>query len=141
MADLTIGTVTVQSALTRSDLDVKQVGEAVAIGDVVYLNTVDSKYHEADASTEAEAKASHLVLSAAATDEYAVLMKLDSSVPLQIDVGATLTVGTTYVVSATAGAIAPESDLSSGEYVTHLGVASTTSLLDIKLNVTGTAKP
>ncbi len=141
MADLTIGTVKVSSALTRSDLDVKQVGEAVAIGDVVYLSSTDSKYYEADASTASEAEATHLVLSAADADGYAVMMKLNTSADLQVDLGATLTVGTTYVVSATAGKIAPESDLTTSDYITHLGVASTTALLDISLNVTGTVKP
>jgi hypothetical protein len=142
MADLVIGTVEVGSALTRSDLDVKQVSEAVSIGEVLYLNSADSKYALADASAEASAEATHIALSAASADgDYVVVMKLDSSVALQIDLGAALTVGTTYVVSATAGAIAPESDLLSGDYVTHLGVATTASLLDIKLNVTGVAKP
>jgi hypothetical protein len=142
MADLVIGTVEVGSALTRSDLDVKQVSEAVSIGEVLYLNSADSKYALADADAEASAEATHIALSAASADgDYVVVMKLDSSVALQINLGAALTVGTTYVVSATAGAIAPESDLLQGDYVTHLGVATTASLLDIKLNVTGVAKP
>jgi hypothetical protein len=132
MADLVIGTVEISSALTRSDLDVKQVGQATSIGDVLYLDSSDSKYKLADADASGTAAATHLALSAASAD---------ADVDLQIDLGAALTVGTTYVVSATAGKIAPESDLLSGDYVTHLGVASTAALLDIKLNVTGVAKP
>ena len=142
MADLVIGTVEIGSALTRSDLDVKQVGQATSIGDVLYLDSSDSKYKLADADASGTAEATHLALSAASADaDYVVVLKLDSSVDLQVDLGATLTVGTTYVVSATAGKIAPESDLLSGDYVTHLGVASTADLLDLKLNVTGVAKP
>lgn len=141
MADLTIGTIKTQSTLTRSNLDSKQVGEAVSVGDVVYLDSATSKRLKADASASASAAATHLCLTAADADGYSTMLVLDSTSGLQIDLGVTLTVGTTYVVSATAGKIAPEADLASTEHVTHLGVASTTALLDLNLNVSGIAKP
>jgi len=46
-----------------------------------------------------------------------------------------------YCVSTTAGGIAPVGDLTSGNYVTVLGVATTTSSLKLGLNASATAKP
>ena len=58
----------------------------------------------------------------------------------KINVGATLTVGETYVLGDTAGAIYPIGDLGSGDYVTYLGYATTTSLLQLMITATGVAK-
>ena len=54
-------------------------------------------------------------------------------------VGTTMAVGAVYVQSATAGKIAPEADLGSGEYVTSLGIASSTTEIKLSLHVSGTA--
>jgi hypothetical protein len=56
-------------------------------------------------------------------------------------VGATLVVGTVYVTSATAGGIMPISDAASGDYVTILGTASTTTQLELAINRTGIQVP
>ncbi len=59
----------------------------------------------------------------------------------QINLGATLAVGETYVLSdAVAGQIVPLSDLGSGDYVVHLGVAISTSLLELNIFYAGVAK-
>ncbi len=47
-----------------------------------------------------------------------------------INMGATLAVGTIYTTSATAGGVAPSSDLSSGEYTSIIGVALTAANLE-----------
>jgi hypothetical protein len=46
---------------------------------------------------------------------------------------AVLTAGTIYVQSATAGGIAPAADLASGHHVTILGVATSTTNLEMCL--------
>lgn len=58
-----------------------------------------------------------------------------------LNLGATLVVGTTYLLSETPGGIQPTTDLATGEYVTVLGTAKTAALLQMGLNVTGVAKP
>lgn len=56
-----------------------------------------------------------------------------SGQPLRIQTGGTITIGattvkgTTYIVSATAGGIAPYSDLANGWYRTIIGVATDTA--------------
>jgi hypothetical protein len=58
-----------------------------------------------------------------------------------IDVGATLAVGETYIVSRTAGAIAPIGDLLSSDYSTILGTATATNKLAFRPIVSGVEKP
>lgn len=43
--------------------------------------------------------------------------------------GTGVSVGATYVVSTNAGGIAPEADLSNGDFVTFLGIGATTSTI------------
>jgi hypothetical protein len=54
-----------------------------------------------------------------------------------LTINAVMTAGQTYVLSATAGKIAPVSDLATGNYVTHLGVAASTTSLPLIFNITG----
>lgn len=58
-----------------------------------------------------------------------------------INVGGTLTVGGIYVLSGTAGGIAPVADLAQNDHVTVLGVATTASNLVLKINVSGVQVP
>jgi hypothetical protein len=52
-----------------------------------------------------------------------------------------MTVGTTYLVSRTAGGIMPDADRTTGDYVTVLGTAATTTQLDLNIKATGIAVP
>jgi hypothetical protein len=56
-------------------------------------------------------------------------------------VGTTMTVGETYLVSDTAGGIMPNADRSTGDYVTRLGTASTSTQLDLSIQATGVQVP
>lgn len=125
------------AASSNTVVTLAQVGEAVTQGQPGYLNTSDNKYYRADANdTAAKANASVIFLTPASTDGYS-LIATDGYVNL----GATLTVGQIYVVSTNVGAIAPYSDLSTGHYVTILGVAITAALLDFTPVVSGIQKP
>lgn len=58
-----------------------------------------------------------------------------------ITIGATVVAGTPYVVSATAGGIAPFADLVSTNRVTYLAYATTTGILDLNFKkYTGVTK-
>lgn len=110
-------------------------GEALTQGQPVYLN---GSYYKCDADAgQPNAVAKGIVLTPGATGETVVIAPTGTT----IDVGATLTVGETYVVSATAGAIAPIGDLTTGDYVTILGVAKAAGKLVLDINATGTPKP
>ena len=135
MADLTITAANVGVAADSARVRVVQVGEAVTQGQPGYLSA--GKYYQADAdNTAATAAATGIFLTAAGIDGYAVFATGGS-----ILIGATLTLGELYVVSATKGGIAPIGDLTSGDYTTVLGVASSTSALTLAPSASGVAKP
>lgn len=56
-------------------------------------------------------------------------------------VGTTMLVGETYLVSPTAGAIMPNADRLTGDYVTRLGTASSATQLDLSIQATGVQVP
>ena len=57
-----------------------------------------------------------------------------------VNLGATLAVGTVYGVSATVGAIAPIDDITSTQFVSVIGIATTAALLDFQPSISNTAK-
>jgi hypothetical protein len=60
---------------------------------------------------------------------------------LTLGAAAAPTVGIIYCVSATAGGIAPSADLTTGDYVTILGVGATTNRLAVDIFVSDQVKP
>lgn len=136
MTLLTITAVDVGVGSLNSAARVVQVGEAVTQGQPGYRNATDGKHYRGDASDADKDDVAVIFLTAASTDGYAL-----AAVPgASLKIGATLTVGTAYYLAATAGRIGLESDLSSGNFVTLLGVATTTELLTFQPVVTGVAK-
>lgn len=114
-----------------------QYGESVTQGMPVYRSTSDSKYYQTDANTEvATSQAAGIALTPGIVDEYGLIVNEGS-----VDIGATLTVGETYVVSGTKGKIAPIGDLTSGDWVCILGIAETTSKLLLNIQYSTIAKP
>lgn len=135
MADLSItaANVGVRGATT---IDVVRVGENVTQGQTAYYNESDQLYYKADANASATtAAAVGVFLSAASTSGYAALMRKG-----QVNLGATLTAGETYVVSATAGGIAPIADTTTGWWITILGTAVSSSELTLDIRATGNQK-
>lgn len=57
-----------------------------------------------------------------------------------VNLGATLAVGTVYAVSATVGGICPVADILSTQFVSIIGIATTTALLDFQPSISNTAK-
>lgn len=109
-------------------------GGTVTAGMPIYIDAADGKAKAADNNvTAALANAPFLALNSGSDNQPADLLE-DGDV----NIGATLTVGETYIVSATAGAIAPVADVSTG-FVTVLGVAISASLLRFKPIVSGIA--
>lgn len=134
----TAANVGIGSGTTRTK--VVQVGEGVTQGMPLRLDTSDGKYYQCDANASlSTSQCDGMALTAASTDGY-IVMALPGE-GSSVNVGATLTVGTTYAVSATKGAIAPIADLTTGDWVTILGTASTTALLSFVVDNTGVQKP
>jgi hypothetical protein len=114
------------------------LGATVTAGQTVYLDTTTNTFKLADANASA----------ATATVKGIALNGGVSGQPVKVaigggtlDPGFTVTVGTVYVQSATAGGIAPVADLASGHYVCVLGVGITASQLSLVVKNAGVAVP
>lgn len=91
-------------------------GATLAAGQMVYRDASDSnKIKLADANgTSAVADAHGLAAAAASTGQPVIILRKGT-----FTVGATVAVGTRYVLSATAGGVCPEADLVTNDYVTN----------------------
>lgn len=141
MADISQTAANVAIGVSTTPTRIVQVGEAVTQGMPCYTAT-DGKVYQCDANDGVvKAAVEYIALTPASTDGY-ILVALPSDTPGRslINLGATLAVGTVYAVSATKGAIAPVADISSTQYVTVLGIATTAALLDFQPSISNTAK-
>jgi hypothetical protein len=129
MADLTI---TAASVVAGSNANVERgsFGEAVTAGQAVYKSPTTQKYMKADSNsvTPQARDALGIALNGGALDQPAEIQKSG-----RITLGATLTAGTDYYLSDTPGGICPRADVGTGEYVCLLGLAESTSVLDLNI--------
>lgn len=134
MANLTI---TATSVVPASDVttEVRPAGVAVTAGQVVYLESATDTYKLADADATGEL----LVPRGIALTGASIGQPLTIARAGNVTIGATLTKGVAYVASATAGAIAPAADLTTGAYMTVLGVPVSTTVLKVAIVPTGIA--
>lgn len=100
-------------------------GEAITIGQPVAYDSSDGKYYVADAAsgTPAREGISGIALCSCPAANQRVTFQTSGI----IDIGATVTQGVLYVVSANAGGICPQSDLASGSAVLIVGVGTSTA--------------
>jgi hypothetical protein len=135
MADLSITTANVRLK-SAGRVTVQTAGESLVEGDPVYLAT-DNKWYRCDANDGAiKARCGGIALTSAAANGFFVMAQPGCD----LDIGATLAVGETYVVSVNVGKIAPIGDLASSSWVTTLGVATATSTLRFEPVVSGVQK-
>ena len=137
MADVSVTAASVAMHAVAATTELVTYGETITQGEVVYRDSTSSKMKLADADlSEAAATVYGIALTPGDLDDKGYIAKAGP-----IDIGATLTVGEIYVLSSTAGAIAPEADLAADDYVSIIGVASAADQLDIDLNNTGVVVP
>lgn len=142
MANLTQTAANVTTGAVGMRVECVEGGEAVTQGMPVYRNTTNRKWYQCDANASSTTAAAEGIAVTPCGGDGSSFVVAKPGSGGKMNVGATLTVGTTYVVSATKGAICPIADLTTGDYVTILGTASTTALLDFtQITVTGVAKP
>lgn len=123
------------SADTLSPISTVKAGEVLTEGDVVYFDTTDSKYKKADATDPVKTMASGIVISGcSAADQFVVVATIKN---LTLTINAVATVNGIYVVSSTPGLMMLESDLVSTDYLSIVGVATSTSTLFINIWNTG----
>lgn len=141
MANLTI---TASSVAVSTNAKISRLpliaGEPLTEGCMAYLKTSDRKYYKTDANLSAEASGygtAVVFVVTPASGADAGFVGIESG---PVTVGATLVQGETYALSRTAGLICLVSDLVSGDYSTTIGVASSTTVLDLNIQASGYAK-
>jgi hypothetical protein len=135
MADLSItaANVIAGSGATRK---VGIAGATITAGQVVYRDSADGKYKLADnnSATAAARAPKGIALNGAANGQPLCVLTEGA-----VTIGATLTAGVAYYLSDTPGGICPVADLASGEYPSIIGIAKSTTVLDVKIQSAGVA--
>ena len=132
MADLTITAANVVQ--TAGDVSDGTAGGTITAGMPLYKDAADLGHLKAAADTSATVSACVGIALHGASDGQPLKYARNGS----INLGATLTVGMPYVVSA-AGLIAPIIDGATGDFITVLGIATTASNLSLQIHVGGIA--
>jgi hypothetical protein len=141
MADISLtasAVVAGASAQTKTGV----AGAAIAAGDIVYLDsTTTGKWQLADsdaAAAEARGQTSNIgvALNTAALNQP-VIVQVSGPVTL----GAVLTAGVAYYLSDTPAKLCPVADITGGDYYTLVGLAASTSVLNIDFQYSGVASP
>ena len=133
MADLVQTAANVQAG-TGSTTQRKNAAVAVTAGDAVYVDATGALDLCENDLTAVEAACVGIALNDAAIGQPVVYQTSG-----RINIGATLTVGEVYVVGAAPGAVAPVADVIATEFMTVLGVAVSTSELEMGILQSGVA--
>jgi len=131
MADLSITAANVVASAGATVVNGTS-GATITAGQTVYLTA--GQYQLAKANAAGTATLAGIALNGASANQ-----PLQVLVSGSVTIGATVTAGQTYVLSAAvAGNIAPITDLSTGNYVSLLGVATSTTVIQVVLNNSAT---
>jgi hypothetical protein len=111
-------------------------GATITAGQAIYLEASSNTWKLADNnSATAEARAATAIaLNGAASGQPLGYLSSGS-----VTLGATMTAGVVYYLSATAGGICPVADLTSGQYPCAVGIATSTTVLKLGFNASGVA--
>lgn len=134
MADL--GSITAVRPTSNTQHRLVDYGATIAAGNSVCFDPTDSKWKLAD-NNDTTTTAGLYGLGVAMTpgvDGGQGFVAVGGSIIL---VGTTMSVGEYYVVSATAGGVAPATDLATNNRVSNLGVAASATQLDLSVKYTG----
>lgn len=112
------------------------LGATITAGQVVYLDSSTSRYLLADnnSATAAVRAPRGIALNGGANGQPGAIV-----ISGPVTIGGTLTAGVVYYLSDTPGGICPVADLASGEYPTVLGIATSTTVLNVKIQSAGVA--
>lgn len=135
MADLSITAASVVPGADARTIS-GTAGATITAGQAVYLDTATNTYKLADSNG-----ASALIR----TPVGIALHGASANQPLTIQrsgdltIGAALTAGVAYYLSDTPGGICPVADVGSGEYPCIVGIAKSTTVLDVNIQASGVA--
>lgn len=129
MADLTITAANVVAG-TGAAKEQGTAGATITAGQAVYRDESTLKYLLADANsgTAAAREARGIALNGASDGQTLTILR---SGPITI--GASVTPGTDYYLSSNPGGICPRADIGAGEYVCLIGLATSSSVINVNI--------
>ncbi|MGO6848006.1 hypothetical protein E0H65_22430 [Rhizobium leguminosarum bv. viciae] len=135
MTDLVVTSANVLAA-SNAERDQGIAGETIVAGKAIYLASTTNRWMLADSnSATAEARqAKAIALNGASVGQPVSFQKSGD-----ITIGATLVAGTSYFLSDSPGGLCPLADVGSGEYVVLIGIAKSTSVLQLSFQYPGVA--
>jgi hypothetical protein len=112
-------------------------GATVTAGQVVYLDSATNtlKLADNDSATAAVRSPVGIALHGATANQPLTYL---SAGPITI--GATVAVGDVLCLSSTAGGICPAADIAAGDYNTIIGIATSTTVVDVNFQESGAVK-
>lgn len=135
MADLTITAANVLAG-TNAVVESGVAGATITQGNTLYLDTATNKWKLADNDDATVlvrmSGKGGIALNAASDGQPLSVLRAGNVV-----IGATLTAGSAYYLSATPGKICPVGDLVTGKTVVLIGIATSTTNLNVAINYTG----
>lgn len=136
MADLTITAANV-AAGSGAKVVYGTAGAALTAGQSLYLDSATTTYKlcDNDSGTAAARSFAGIALHAAASGQPIAVLTAGP-----ITIGATVAVGDILCTSSTAGGIAPSADNGTGDYVTVIGVATSTTSVTVAPIAAGAVK-
>jgi hypothetical protein len=124
-------------AVTSGEVQDIVFGGTITAGMPLYRDT-DSLYKAADNTSAAKAAVKGIAINGGASGQPGRMVKPGTpEQPAIINLGATLSLAKAYALGATAGSIMPVDDITNTVYVTTLGAASSTSLLNFSVSASG----
>ena len=136
MADITQTAASVAAA-SAAPFQEGTAGATIVAGDVLYKDSSSSEQLKlAINSAEASAEAVGVALNGGATGQ-----PIRYQTGGNINPGGTVTIGESYFVSPQAGKFAPDADVASGRWVTGLGVGVSSSLVALRISISGVQVP
>lgn len=130
MADVTITAANVVAS-SAAQTSSGTAGAAITAGQALYEDASDGtlKLAQADGATAAERTSVGIALNDAATGQPVTYAFADPD----FTPGGTVSASAAYVLSATAGGIAPEADLTTGDYASVLMIGKATNKAVLKI--------
>lgn len=130
MADLTVTAASVLAG-TNAEIVRGTAGATITAGQAVYLDTASTGewlLADSDSATViARGSAKFGIALNGASDGQPLAIQTGGD----ITIGATVVAGTAYYLSDTPGGICPIADLATGDYITLIGIATSTAVIKI----------
>lgn len=135
MSDLSITAASVLAG-TGAKKTLGTAGATITAGKVVYLDPTDNEYKlaDCDSATAAVRSPAGIALNGASDGQPLVVLEEGP-----VTIGATMTAGVAYYLSPNAGGICPVADVLTGDNTIILGMATSTTVLEVNIQESGVA--